>query len=60
MACPRSFLFLQGVKADDKGHILVDAFQETTAPGVYALGDVVGRAELTPGLGDRFLPLVCR
>jgi len=30
------------------GHILVDAFQNTSAPGVYALGDVCGHVELTP------------
>ncbi|XP_043228440.1 glutathione reductase, mitochondrial-like isoform X2 [Amphibalanus amphitrite] len=32
----------------EKGHIKVDAFQNTSAPGVYALGDVCGRALLTP------------
>ncbi|XP_037072790.1 LOW QUALITY PROTEIN: glutathione reductase, mitochondrial-like [Pollicipes pollicipes] len=32
----------------EKGHIRVDAFQNTSAPGVYALGDVCGRALLTP------------
>jgi len=31
-----------------RGHIQVDAFQNTTAEGVYALGDVCGRALLTP------------
>lgn len=40
---------LQGVQLSKKGHVLVDPFQETTAPGVYALGDVCGKAELTPG-----------
>jgi glutathione reductase (NADPH) len=37
-----------GVATGDKGHILVDAHYETNVPGVYALGDVVGRMELTP------------
>ena len=32
----------------EKGHIKVDEFQNTSAPGVYALGDVCGRALLTP------------
>jgi glutathione reductase (NADPH) len=30
------------------GDILVDAYQNTTASGVYAVGDVTGRFELTP------------
>lgn len=42
-------LIIQGVHTDKLGHVLVDAYQETTAPGVYALGDVCGKAELTPG-----------
>ena len=29
--------------------IKVDEFQNTSASGVYALGDVAGRALLTPG-----------
>lgn len=31
------------------GHIKVDEFQNTTASGVYAVGDVAGKALLTPG-----------
>jgi len=30
------------------GHIVVDEFQNTNLGGVYALGDVCGKAELTP------------
>ncbi|XP_036406821.1 glutathione reductase, mitochondrial isoform X2 [Megalops cyprinoides] len=37
-----------GVKQDEKGHIVVDEFQNTTRPGIYAVGDVCGRALLTP------------
>lgn len=37
-----------GINLDKKGHILVDEFQNTSKPGVYALGDVCGRALLTP------------
>jgi len=33
----------------ENGHIKVDEFQNTTASGVYALGDVAGKALLTPG-----------
>jgi glutathione reductase (NADPH) len=38
-----------GVKVDAFGHIKVDEYQNTTAPGIYALGDVCGRFLLTPG-----------
>jgi len=31
-----------------RGHISVDEYQNTAAEGVYALGDVCGKAELTP------------
>lgn len=37
-----------GVKVDSKGHIVVDEYQNTSAEGVYALGDVCGKVELTP------------
>ncbi|WP_041523044.1 glutathione-disulfide reductase [Gilvimarinus agarilyticus] len=36
------------VSLTDKGTIAVDDNFETTEPGIYAIGDVVGRAELTP------------
>lgn len=34
---------------DAKGHVVVDEYQNTTRRGVYAVGDVCGRALLTPG-----------
>lgn len=37
-----------GVELDATGHIKVDEFQNTTHPGVYALGDVCGKWLLTP------------
>ena len=37
-----------GVKADARGYIPVDEYQETNVEGVFALGDVTGQAELTP------------
>ena len=38
-----------GVKQGGKGHIVVDEYQNTNVEGIYALGDVTGQAELTPG-----------
>jgi glutathione reductase (NADPH) len=37
-----------GVRTRDDGHVVVDGFQNTTAPGVYAVGDVTGHVDLTP------------
>ena len=37
-----------GVIADEAGYVVVDAHQNTNVEGVYAIGDVTGRAELTP------------
>ncbi|MCY1744344.1 glutathione-disulfide reductase [Ensifer sp. SL37] len=37
-----------GVKTDERGAIIVDAFSRTSAPGIYALGDVTDRVQLTP------------
>ncbi|KAI3393481.1 hypothetical protein diail_4202 [Diaporthe ilicicola] len=37
-----------GVKLSEKGHIVVDEYQNTSADNIYALGDVTGQAELTP------------
>lgn len=37
-----------GVALDESGHIAVDAMQNTTTGRVYAVGDVTGRAQLTP------------
>jgi glutathione reductase (NADPH) len=60
-----------GVDVNADGKIPVDAFQQTRVPGVYAVGDVGGRFELTPvaiaagrrladrlfgGMADRHLP----
>ncbi|HEY3254133.1 MAG TPA: glutathione-disulfide reductase [Polyangiaceae bacterium] len=36
------------VRTDRNGHVVVDEWQNTTTPGVYAIGDVTGRATLTP------------
>jgi glutathione reductase (NADPH) len=37
-----------GVTQDGDGFITTDEFQSTGVPGVYAIGDVTGRAALTP------------
>jgi len=38
-----------GVVLDEEGHVLVDGWQNTSVPGLYALGDVVGGERmLTP------------
>ncbi|KAJ1204712.1 hypothetical protein NDU88_000151 [Pleurodeles waltl] len=37
-----------GLQLDEKGHIVVDDFQNTSRKGIYAVGDVCGRALLTP------------
>lgn len=37
-----------GVARDALGFIMTDLFQETSVPGVFALGDVTGREALTP------------
>ena len=49
-----------GVEMDERGFIPTDEFQNTNVPGVYAVGDATGRAQLTPvaiaaarRLGDR-------
>lgn len=37
-----------GVEIDERGYIKVDKYQNTTAEGVYAVGDNIGYVELTP------------
>ena len=37
-----------GVTADAHGNIVTDAYQATNIPGIYAIGDVIGRIDLTP------------
>ncbi len=41
-------LGVTGVKTNDKGYIEVDKFQNTSVPGIYAVGDNTGAVELTP------------
>ena len=37
-----------GVTLDAEGFVAVDRYQNTSTPGIYAIGDVTGQAELTP------------
>ena len=37
-----------GVRQTEKGHIIADDYQNTNVDNIYALGDVCGKAELTP------------
>ena len=37
-----------GVKLNEKGAIVVDRFSQTNVPGIYAVGDVTDRVNLTP------------
>jgi glutathione reductase (NADPH) len=48
------------MKLSEKGHVVVNEYQDTSVSGVYAIGDACGKAELTPvaiaagrKLGDR-------
>jgi glutathione reductase (NADPH) len=41
-------LSLAGISPNGTGHIPVDEWQNTVVPGTYAIGDVIGKAELTP------------
>jgi glutathione reductase (NADPH) len=37
-----------GVRVDALGFVVTDEFQDTNVPGIHAIGDVTGRAPLTP------------
>lgn len=37
-----------GISLNDTNHIIVDDYQNTNIKGIYAVGDVTGRHELTP------------
>jgi glutathione reductase (NADPH) len=41
-------LGLAGVELDEYGFIVTDKYQLTSGAGIYAVGDVTGRAQLTP------------
>lgn len=37
-----------GVELNERGYVAVDKFQNTNIPGIYAVGDNIGKVELTP------------
>ncbi len=37
-----------GVTLGEGGYVSVDEYQNTSVPGIYAVGDITGQAELTP------------
>lgn len=37
-----------GVRLDEAGAVAVDRFSQSSVPSIYAVGDVTGRAQLTP------------
>lgn len=43
-------LDVPGVQLSKAGYVTVDEYQNTSVDGIYALGDVTGHAELTPGM----------
>jgi glutathione reductase (NADPH) len=47
-ATARLALATAGVATDAAGHVTTDRFQNTSAAGIYAIGDVTGREALTP------------
>jgi len=51
-------LALDGVeiKKNERGHVVADDFQNTSVPNIFSLGDVAGKAELTPGTIPPSLP----
>lgn len=41
-------LEVAGVKTDARGAIVVDAYSRTNVPGIFAIGDITDRVQLTP------------
>ena len=37
-----------GVEVDNRGYVPVNEHHETNVPNIYALGDIIGKVELTP------------
>ena len=47
-----------GVKQKISGHIIVNDYADTNVNGIYALGDVCGKVELTPMVSKKILILL--
>lgn len=41
-------LEVSGVQLNEQGYVITDKYQNTSVAGIYAVGDVTGRIELTP------------
>ena len=53
-------LSVAGVDVQDNGIIPVDAYENSTIPGIYAIGDITGRPALTPVAVDAGRKLAAR
>lgn len=49
-----------GVQTDERGRIVVDAHYQTTAPGIYAAGDVIGPPGLASVSMEQGRVAICR
>ncbi|CAG8868700.1 Glutathione reductase [Pseudomonas fluorescens] len=49
-----------GVELDEKGYIRVDDQYQTTEPSILAIGDVIGRVQLTPVALAEGMAVACR
>ncbi|KAJ2856762.1 Glutathione reductase [Coemansia erecta] len=45
---PLNLAAVPGIQLNRTGHIIADEYQNTPVPGIYSLGDVFGKSELTP------------
>ncbi|KAJ1894745.1 Glutathione reductase [Kickxella alabastrina] len=45
---PLNLSAVPGVELNNTGHIIADEYQNTGVSGIYSLGDVFGKSELTP------------
>ncbi|KAJ1725411.1 Glutathione reductase [Coemansia erecta] len=45
---PLNLAAVPGIQLNRTGHIVADEYQNTSVPGIYSLGDVYGKSELTP------------
>ena len=51
--------YASGVNTNERGYVEVDPYQESSAKGVYAVGDVIDRVALTPVAIQEGMALGC-